>query len=94
MKVTKIRIGGRMFILDPEQDLDELRSDIVAAATSGADFVQFSTAGNVRVSALVTPHLPVRISEIETPVEHVAGSENVAQIVDEPPFAGGVHFDG
>jgi len=94
MKVTKIRIGGRMFILDPEQDLEALRRDIVAAAASGADFVQFSTAGNVRVSALVTPYLPVRISEIESPVEQLAASENVASVVDEHPFAAGVQFDG
>lgn len=94
MKVTKIRIGGRMFILDPEQDLDGLRREIIAAVASGADFVQFTTAGNVRVSALVTPHLPVRISEIDAPVEHVAASEDVTGVVDEHPFAAGVQFDG
>ena len=94
MKVAKIRIGGRMFILDPGQDLDELRRDIVAAAASGADFVYFATAGNVRVSALVTPYLPVRISEVESAAEHLAESENVAHVVDEPPFAVGSQFDG
>ena len=94
MKVAKIRIGGRMFILDPEQDLDRLRSDIVAAATSGADFVHFATAGNVKVSALVTPHLPVRISEIETTPEQVAATGQIAQIPDDQPFSIGTHFDG
>jgi len=94
MKVAKIRIGGRMFILDPSQDLDALRRDIVAAASSGADFVYFDTAGHVSVSALVTPHLPVRISEIDTTAEQAADGENVAQPVDEPPFSAGVHFDG
>jgi hypothetical protein len=94
MKVAKIRIGGRMFILDPEQDLDGLRRDIVAAASSGADFVHFVTAGNVAVSALVTPYLPVRISEIETTPEQAAATGPTAQIVDDPPFSVGAHFDG
>jgi len=94
MRVAKIRIGGRMFILSPEQDLDVLRRDIVAAATSGAGFVHFTSATNVAVSALVTPHLPVRISEIETTAEPGTSTEQIPQIVEDPPFAVGTQFDG
>jgi len=92
MKVTKIRIGGRMFILDPQQDLDQLRAEITAAATSGANFVYFTTAGGVAVSALVTPYLPVRISVIDS--ETATPAEQVAQSIDDPPFATGTQFDG
>ena len=94
MKVAKIRIGGRMFILDPDQDLDVLRRDIVAAAASGAGFVFFETAGHISVSALVTPHLPVRISEFESVADNSAESDRAAPIADEPPFDDGAHFDG
>jgi len=94
MKVAKIRIGGRMFILDPEQDVEQLRSDIVAAAASGAGFVSFETAAHVSVSALVTPHLPVRISQFETGVEQSAPSGQAAPGTDDLPFAAGSHFDG
>jgi hypothetical protein len=94
MKVVKIRIGGRMFILDPEQNLDVLRDDIVAAASSGAGFVSFETAGHITVSALVTPYLPVRISEIETTAEQAAASDQAGPIAEDPPFAVGAHFDG
>ena len=93
MKVAKIRIGGRMFIIDPAEDLDALRDDIVAAAASGAGFVHFHTAGHIAVSALVTPHLPVRISEFESATDS-APSDQAAPIAEEPPFAVGSHFDG
>lgn len=94
MKVAKIRIGGRMFILDQGQDLDALRRDIVAAAASGADFVHFETAGHISVSALVTPYLPVRISEFESNAEQSAPSDSAAVLAEDPPFADGAHFDG
>ena len=83
-----------MFVLDPEQDLDVLRRDITAAATSGADFVHFTTAGNISVSALVTPYLPVRISEYESGAEQSTASDQVGAIAEDPPFAVGAHFDG
>jgi hypothetical protein len=94
MRVAKIRIGGRMFILSQEQDLDVLRRDIVAAATSGAGFVHFTSATNVAVSALVTPYLPVRISEIETASETGTSTDQLPHIIEDPPFAAGTQFDG
>ena len=94
MRVAKIRIGGRMFVLDPETDVDTLRREIVDAAASGADFVHFETAGGISVSALVTPHLPVRISEYDTAAEQSTAPDQAGPIAEEPPFAVGAEFDG
>jgi len=94
MKVAKIRIGGRMFILDPAQDIEQLRQEIVVAATSGAGFVHFRSAAGVAVSALVTPHLPVRISEVERESEPTTPIATTAPGTEDPPFAVGTHFDG
>jgi len=65
MKISRIRIGGKMFVLGKSQDFDQLKSDIVAAARSGADFVDFETTEGVAVSALITPNVVVRMWELD-----------------------------
>ena len=69
MKIARIRIGGKMFVLGSTQDLEKLKSDIVAAARSGADFVGFETAEGISVSALISPHVVVRIWEVDQPAD-------------------------
>jgi len=88
--VTKIRIGGKMFILDPDEDVDALERSIASTAANGSGFVRFATAGHVKVSALVTPHLPVRISVIEH-----SGDEPFEPADDvDSPLDADAHFDG
>lgn len=94
MKVTKIRIGGKMFILDPDQDVDALERSIAAAAASGSGFVRFATAGHVIVSALVTPYLPVRISEIDHPEDHQFDAAEKFLPAQDSPLGADTHFDG
>lgn len=65
MKILKVRFDGQMFLLAPEQDVDETKRAIVAAAREGSDFVDFQTVGHGTISLLVTPNLPVRFEMIE-----------------------------
>jgi hypothetical protein len=65
MRVNKVRFDGQTFLLDPEQDVDETKRAIVAAARTGSDFVDFRTVGHGTISLLITPNLPVRFEIIE-----------------------------
>jgi len=93
VKTVRIRIGGKMFVLGEDQDLETLKRDIVAAARSGADFVAFETTGGVGVSALITPHVVVRMWEMDQPAD--AATQGGQPFVTEhtmPDTAEG-HFD-
>lgn len=90
--VTKIRIGGKMFILDPGEDVEALEQSIAAAAAAGSGFVRFATAGHVVVSALVTPHLPVRISRIDNSTAQQSGPADPF-MPDDAHLGSAAHFD-
>ncbi|WP_238439513.1 hypothetical protein [Microbacterium sp. JZ31] len=51
---TEIRINGESFLLAQGQDLAALKKQIVDAAHSLGDFVEFVVVGNRSVSALIT----------------------------------------
>jgi hypothetical protein len=53
---TSIRIDGRPFQLSDEQDVAQLKADIVAAVSGPSRFVEFATIGQGGVSVLVTGH--------------------------------------
>lgn len=91
MTVTKIRIGGKMFILDADEDVPALETAIAAAAAAGSGFVRFSTAGHVVVSALVTPYLPVRISTVDTPAAQADPGDPF--MPDDTHLGSAAHFD-
>jgi len=93
VKIVRIRIGGKMFVLGEAQDLEKLKRDIVAAARSGADFVAFETTEGIAVSALITPHVVVRMWELEQTAD--ASTQGAHPFVTEhtvPDTAEG-HFD-
>jgi hypothetical protein len=79
MKILKVRFDGQMFLLAPEQDVDETKRAIVAAAREGSDFVDFQTVGHGTISLLVTPNLPVRFEMIER------SEEELEQLEADPP---------
>ena len=79
MRVVKVRFDGQFFLLDPEQDVDETKRLIVAAARDGADFVDFRTIGHGTISLLVTPTMPVRFETIER------SQEQLDEIQADPP---------
>jgi hypothetical protein len=93
VKTVRIRIGGKMFVLGEHQDFDKLKRDIVAAARSGADFVAFETAEGISVSALISPHVVVRMWEIEQPADTSAqGAHSFVTEHTVPEHAEG-HFE-
>jgi len=65
MVQTEITINSGTYLLAQNQDLDDLRRRIEAAAESGARFVTFTVVGNRSVSVLVTPSTQVALS-VET----------------------------
>lgn len=58
---TRVAIDGREFLLTPGQDLVDFMSRVEGAARAGGTFVHFS-AGNLFMSALITPTSRVTIS--------------------------------
>jgi hypothetical protein len=79
MRIVKLRIDGQMFILEPGNDVGELKAQIVAAVRDGASFIYFSTVGHREVSVLVTAQIPVRFEVIEK------GAEEYSQWEQHPP---------
>ena len=71
MQVTRARVHGQMFILDPEQDVDELQRLIIEAVQQGAGFVDFQTVGRSGISVMITPYIGVRFETIERSAEQV-----------------------
>lgn len=81
MLINKVRFDGQTFLLGQDQDVDELKSEIVAAVRRGSDFVDFQTIGHGTISLLVTPSMPVRFQVIERTEEQLQVVE-----AEPPPF--------
>ena len=88
MRVSKVRFDGQMFLLDPEQKVDETKAAIVTAVRDGSDFVDFATIGHGTISLLVTPNLPIRFEVIERSEEQIEELE-----ANPPPIDGYRSFD-
>jgi hypothetical protein len=82
MKTSKSHIDGQMFILEPGEDIVELKRQIVEAARNGADFVDFQTIGRGTISVLITPNLPVRFEVVEESAEQFAAWEQNPPSID------------
>jgi hypothetical protein len=93
VKIVRIRIGGKMFVLRDGQDPEKLKSEVVAAARSGADFVDFETAEGVAVSALITPHVVVRLWSIEQTADAHAQAQHPFVTEHTVPDDAENHFD-
>lgn len=88
MRVSKVRFDGQMFLLDPEQNVDDTKTAIVTAVREGSDFVDFATIGHGTISLLVTPNLPIRFEVIERSEEELEELE-----AHPPPLDGDQNFD-
>lgn len=67
VKVNKVRVDGQMFILDPDQDVEQLQREILDAIRAGGKFVNFNTVGRATISVLITAGIAVRFEVIDTP---------------------------
>ncbi|HEX5859464.1 MAG TPA: hypothetical protein VFY91_15270 [Microbacterium sp.] len=81
MRIIKVRFDNQTFLLDPDQDVEETKRAIVAAAREGSEFVDFRTVGHGTISLLVTPNLPVRFEVVERSEEELEALE-----ADPPPI--------
>jgi hypothetical protein len=82
MKTSKSHIDGQMFLLEPGEDVVEIKRQIVEAARNGADFVDFVTIGRGTISVLITPNLPVRFEVVEEAPEKFAEWEKNPPAID------------
>jgi hypothetical protein len=81
MKISKLRVDGQMFILEPGQDVARLQEQILGAVGGGAGFVQFETVGRGTVSVLVTPYVGVRFESLERTEQEISDWQ-----IDPPPI--------
>lgn len=65
MLITKIRIDGQIFYLDPGEDVQALQDRIQDAARTMPTFVEFRSVGHGKVSVLVSAVIPVRFEQVE-----------------------------
>jgi hypothetical protein len=79
--ISKLRVDGQMFILEPGQDVAGLEEEILEAVRGGAGFVRFGTVGRGLVSVLVTPKIGVRFESLERTEQEIAEME-----LDPPPI--------
>lgn len=84
MRIIKARVDGQMFILSPGTDVAALKSQVVAAARGGADFLDFGTVGHGVVSVLITSMIPVRFEVLDR------SQEQVDEWEQHPPFIDGL----
>lgn len=59
---TYAKIDDAPYLLDPGQDLEQLKRSFEAAMREGGAFVEFTVVGNEEVSALVSPTTRVVLS--------------------------------
>ncbi|WP_347976538.1 hypothetical protein [Microbacterium sp. ProA8] len=78
-EITRARVDGQAFILDPGQDVGELKRLIVEAVRHGGGFVQFETIGRSTITALITPHIGVRFELLER------SDEQLMEWAENPP---------
>jgi hypothetical protein len=79
MLINKLRIDSQMFYLEPDEDIEALKKQILETARGVADFIVFRPIGLGAVSVLMTPHTPVRFEE----QEH--SQEDLQEWEHEPP---------
>jgi hypothetical protein len=67
MQRHSVDVAGTNFFLAQGRDVTETKDAVVAAIRAGGDLVTFVVYGNVEVSVLVTPGVPVifRSEEVE-----------------------------
>jgi hypothetical protein len=86
VQITKLRIDSQMYYLDSGQDIPRLKTEIVAAATAGAAFLDFTAVGHGEVSVLMTPRLSARFEVQEHTDQEVAEWEENPPIIDMGTF--------
>jgi hypothetical protein len=61
--IHRIRFGGKQYVLHPSQDVAALKTQLSAAALLGGGFVDFATAGDLRLSLFMSPNIAVWFEE-------------------------------
>jgi hypothetical protein len=72
--VNRITINTRSYWLTADQDVVELKKDVVQAVRSGGDLVTFQPFEEAAVSELVTVHSSVTFADVQ-PIESTAADE-------------------
>lgn len=83
MKINKIHIDGQTFLLDTGEDVEDLKTRIVAAASGGAAFVDFETVGRGVISALITPSMGVRFEVIDRTRDQMLDWETNPPVIND-----------
>jgi hypothetical protein len=78
---TFITVDRREFCLAPDQNLAELKNQIVATVKAGGGMIELPVAGGTTVNVLVGPGIGVQFRQHEAPIEN------------EPVLAGPSHAD-
>jgi hypothetical protein len=65
MRRTTLTVGGRAFVLDPDQDVDQLQAAAVNAVKAGGATVDFGPVGSRMLSVVLSPGVPVFFETVE-----------------------------
>ena len=67
MRQTTVRVGDRSHVLDPSQDIDDLKSRSVTAVRDGGDLVTFALLGDGEVAVMISGGTSVAFSTHDAP---------------------------
>ncbi|MBD8703950.1 hypothetical protein SOM11_13475 [Frigoribacterium sp. CFBP9039] len=86
MRITRLRIDGQFFHLDEDQDTATLKREIIAAASAGPRFIDFTAIGHGEVSVLMTPQMGARFEVLERSQEEIDEWNHNPPVVDYDPL--------
>ena len=81
MLINKLHIDSQTFYLEPDEDVDALKRQMLETARGIADFIVFRPIGLGKVSVLMTQNTPARFEEQEHTSDELQAWE------EEPPLA-------
>jgi hypothetical protein len=81
MQQTTVTVDGTAFRLAADQDVTALRRAIESAARLGGGLVELSLVDDTAVSVLVTPNLPLLVTQRPLPDE-VSDTAGTADVFD------------
>jgi hypothetical protein len=76
MIMHKMTVDGNEYYLDPEQNVDETKHEVVDAVKSGGGIVDIPVAGHGTVSVLISQRIPITFETVDADESEPEGDES------------------
>ncbi|MEA9987247.1 hypothetical protein [Subtercola sp. RTI3] len=86
MSTYRLTVNESRFYLSPEDDVETLKTALLAAISGGAGFIDLFNSARVKVALLVTAHTHVQIEEFDS-------IDDVSDLWQQPEASSMFNFD-